>query len=159
MAHADMFLKITTTKQGVIKGEAHDDKHGEEIDVVKWAWGAQAHTDLSGLGSTRKASLAQLDVTKRVDCASAPLMSTLVNNEDIKEAVLTVRKAGKVPLEYVTIKLERARITGLHVESHDHELVEKLTLAYQKITVTYKPQAPDGSGGADKIFSAEVAQV
>jgi type VI secretion system secreted protein Hcp len=156
MLNADMFLKVTTTKQGLIKGEAHDDKHGEEIEVVKWAWGAQAHTNLSSLGPTGKASLGELEITKRADCASTALMAALVHNEDIKEAVLTVRKAGKFPLEYITIKLESARVTGLHLESHDEAVVEKLTLAYQRIAVTYKPQKSDGSGGPEKVFTAEI---
>jgi type VI secretion system secreted protein Hcp len=159
MAHSDMFLKITTTKQGLVKGESTDPKHLEEIVVIDWAWGAQAHTDMSGLGSTRKSSLGELDVTKRVDSASTPLMSALTHNESIKDAVLTVRKAGTDPLEYVTIKLEKARITRVHVKSEDHELIEKLTLAYQKITITYKPQTGTGTGGGSMVFEAQTAEV
>jgi type VI secretion system secreted protein Hcp len=157
MPHSDMFLKVIGTKSGVIKGEAHDPKHLEEIEVVKWAWGAQAHTDLSGLGSTRKASLDQLEITKRVDSASTALVAALVQNEGIKEAVLTIRKAGTHPLEYVIMKLTRARITRLHVESLDHELVEKLTIAYEKVSFTYTPQGPDGGGRGGMVFEAETA--
>jgi type VI secretion system secreted protein Hcp len=154
MPHSDMFLKVTTTKQGVVKGESKDDKHLEEIDVLKWAWGVQAHTDLSSLGPTGKASLGQLEIVKRVDKASTALMNACASNEAVKEAVLTVRKAGTYPLEYVTVKLLSARITGLHVESQDHELVEKLTIAYQRIAFTYTPQRSDGSGDGGMVFDA-----
>jgi type VI secretion system secreted protein Hcp len=154
MPHSDMFLKVTTTKQGVVKGESSDAKHLEEIEVVKWAWGVQAHTNLSSLGPTGKASLGQLEIVKRVDKASTGLMNACVNNEQVKEAVLTVRKAGTYPLEYVTVKLLGARMTGLHVESHDHELVEKLTIAYERIVFTYTPQRPDGSGSGGMVFDA-----
>jgi type VI secretion system secreted protein Hcp len=158
MSQGDMFLKMQGVKSGLIRGEAHDLAHANEIDVLKWAWGAQAHTDLSGLGSTGKASLDQLEVTKHVDCASTVLMSALVQNEIIKEAVLTVRKAGKDALEYFVVKLLKARITRLHLESVDDRVVEKLTIAYETVNITYNPQRSEGSGRGALVFEASTMQ-
>ena len=128
MARCDMFLKIQGVKQGMVNGESTEAKHVNEIEVFKWSWGLQAHSELSGLGPTRKASLGELDITKRVDRASTALMSALISNEAIKEAVLTVRKSGEDPLEYFVITLNKARITGLHAQSEDHVLTERLTV-------------------------------
>src|SRR5690348_12748047 len=35
----DLFLKVTGTKQGVIKGESQDHKHKDEIDIQSFQWG------------------------------------------------------------------------------------------------------------------------
>ena len=35
----DMFLMVKGAKGGVIKGEAQDDSHKAEIDIVSWSWG------------------------------------------------------------------------------------------------------------------------
>jgi len=44
-----------------------------------------------------------------VDKASTALMSAVRHNELIKVATLTIRKVGKTPLEYLTIKIEDGR--------------------------------------------------
>src|SRR5512146_2262339 len=97
MALGDMFLKIESARQGAIKGEAQDENHKDEIDVVNWSWGMEAKTALSGGGASPKATLSELSIVKQVDSASTGLMSAMRNNELISKAVLTVRKAGGVP--------------------------------------------------------------
>ena len=145
MARGDMFLKVEGAKSGVIKGEAHDPGHLEEIDVYGWSWGMQSKSAMGAAGPSSKAAIEELDIQKRVDSASAPLMWVLKNNEPIKKATLTVRKAGSSPaLEYVQIVLESARVTSLHVFSDDHELMEKVTFGFQKISVEYIPQGSEG---------------
>src|SRR6185295_14971455 len=94
MSRSDMFLKLDTARQGPLKGEAQDEKHKDEIDVVSWSWGMRAQTALGGAGKTGKATLDELNVVKRVDSASTGLMAAMRNNEVIKKGVLTVRKAG-----------------------------------------------------------------
>src|ERR1043165_9919305 len=111
MAIGDMFLKVETAKQGAIKGEAADRTHDTEIDVLSWSWGLHSHSALSGAGASSKASMDELRVVKKIDSASTALMATLKNNELVKKATLTVRKAGKDPLEYLVITLQNARIT------------------------------------------------
>ena len=94
MAKGDMFLKLECARQGPIKGEAQDDLHQDEIDVLGWSWGMHAHSAVSGGGASGKATLDELSITKRVDSASTGLMSAMRNNELIKKGILTVRKAG-----------------------------------------------------------------
>jgi type VI secretion system secreted protein Hcp len=75
-------------------------------------------------------------------------MSALRTNEPIQKAVLTLRKAGEHPLEYLKITIEQGRVTGLTVEAGDlaggSELFENLSLSFNKITVEYVPQGKDG---------------
>ena len=44
-------------------------------------------------------------------------MNFLRNNKLVGQAQLTVRKAGKTPLEYFKIELENVRVTSINAES------------------------------------------
>ena len=161
MAQGDMFLKIESASQGAIKGEAQDENHKDEIDVNDWSWGMQAKTTLSGGGASPKATLNELNIVKQVDSASTGLMSAMRNNDLIKKAVLTVRKAGGTPHEYFKISIEKGRITALDVDtsnfSANGDLSERLSLAFQKISVEYVPQGPDGLPQGSMLFDAEIS--
>ena len=56
---------------------------------------------------------------KRVDSASTALMAAMRNNELIKKAVLTVRKAAATPLEYFKITIQNGRITLFDVQPNE----------------------------------------
>lgn len=145
-----MFLSVNGARHGQISGEAHDDKHKNEVEVLGWSWGMQGKASLGGGGATGKATMRELKIIKRVDKASTALMAALRTNEAIKQAVLTVRKSGKTPLEYFTIKIEDGRVMSLDIEAGDESssasLLEKVTFSFNKISIEYTPQGPDGSG-------------
>ncbi|MBN9124970.1 MAG: hypothetical protein BGO99_08640 [Nitrosospira sp. 56-18] len=161
MALGDMFLKIESARQGAIKGEAQDQNHRDEIDVIDWSWGMEAKTALSGGGASPKATLSELNIVKHVDSASTGLMSAMRGNELISKAVLTVRKAGGVPHEYLKIRIEKGRITSVDVDASNFpasgQLSERLSLAFQKISVEYIPQGADGNPRGSMLFDAEIS--
>ena len=159
MAQGDMFLKIDGAKQGAIKGEAQDQAHQDEIDVLAWSWGMEGHY-IHGQASA-KTTIHELKVTKRVDKATTALMSCLRNNEVIKKAVLTVRKAGGPDaIEYFKITLEQARITSITTQSGNEgdpaRLNEDVSIAFNKVNVEYKPQGPDGLPRGATMFETEI---
>jgi len=108
----------------------------------------QGKASLGGGGATGKSTMRELRITKRVDKASTALMSALRQNDLIKEATLTVRKVGKTPLEYLLIKIEDGRVMSLDIEAGDASnapaLLERVGFSFNKITVDYTPQGPDG---------------
>src|SRR5215475_15421837 len=108
-----MFFKVKGAKHGQIAGEAQDDKHKGEIEVLSWSWGMQGKASLGGGGASGKATMRELRIVKNVDKASTALMSALRTNETIKEATLTLRKTGGSKLEYFKIKIEDGRVMGL----------------------------------------------
>jgi len=160
MAQGDMFLKIESAKQGPIKGESQDQQHKDEIDIISWSWGMAAKTALSGGGASSKATLRELSLVKAVDSASTGLMSAMRNNDLIKKATLVVRKAGGTPHEYFKITIEKGRITALDVDATNFDstgqVVETLTLAFQRISVEYVPQGADGQPKGGMLFDAEI---
>ena len=153
----DTFLSIKGAKSGVIKGEAQDSSHANEIDVVSWSWGMEAKRALGGGSATGKAIVHDLKVVKRVDSASTPLMAALRHNELILKAVLTQRKAGKTQLEFLKVTIEEGRVTGLTIEAGDKaggpDLFEHINFSFNKITVEYVPQGPDGQAKGSMLYT------
>lgn len=153
----DMFLMVKGAKHGVIKGESQDDQHKGEIEVVSWSWGMQAKVSIGGGTAAGKATINDLRIVKRIDSASTALMQALRTNEPIQKAVLTLRKAGKSQLEYVKITIEQGRVTALTVEGGDPsggaDVVERVSLSFNKIEVEYTPQNKDGQPQGSMTFA------
>ena len=144
----DMFLSVSGAKSGQIAGEAQDQKHKNEIEVLGWSWGMAGKSSLGGGVATGKATMRELRITKKFDKASTALMSALRSNELIKKAVLTLRKTGKTALEYLIITIENGRVMSVDLEAGDVSnsptLIERISFSFNKISVEYTPQGPDG---------------
>ena len=79
-----------------IKGESLDAKHRDEIEIESFSWGAtQPEGFASGGGGAGKVSFQDIHFTARVNVASPNLMVACASGQHIKEATLTVRKAGE----------------------------------------------------------------
>jgi len=143
-----MFFKVKGAKHGQINGEAQDDKHKGEIEVLSWSWGMQGKPSLGGGTASGKATMRELKIVKNVDKASTALMSALRTNEVIKEGILTLRKTGTSKIEYFKITISDGRVMSLDVEAGDEEggstLLERVTFSFNKIEVEYTPQGGDG---------------
>jgi type VI secretion system secreted protein Hcp len=152
-----MFLMVKGAKHGLIKGESQDDQHKGEIEVVSWSWGMQAKPSLGGGVATGKASILELKVVKKVDSSSTALMAALRTNEQIQKAVLTLRKSGTQPLEYLKVTIEQGRVTSLTIQAGDRdgssEIVENVSFSFNKITVDYVPQGKDGLAQGGMSFT------
>jgi type VI secretion system secreted protein Hcp len=140
----DMFIKI-----GDIKGESMDSKHKGEIDVLSWSWGMSqsGNAHVGGGAGAGKVNVQDLTLTKYVDSCTPLLMLKVCNGKHYPEALLTVRKAGENPVEYLKIKLSEVLISSLTTGGSGSEdrLTENITLNFAKVDVKYTPQKADGS--------------
>ena len=152
----DMFIKI-----GDIKGESKDKKHGKEIDVLAWSWGVSnsGNAQVGGGAGAGKVNVQDLSFTKYVDSATCPLLLAASNGKHYKEALLTVRKAGENPVEYIKIKIEEVLITSLSTGGSGGEdrLTENVTLNFAKVHVDYTPQKDDGSADTAIPYGWDIA--
>jgi type VI secretion system secreted protein Hcp len=152
----DMFFKVKGAKHGAINGEAQDDTHKNEIEVLSWSWGMQGKASLGGGSASGKATMRELRIVKKVDKASTALMSALRTNEVIKEGILTLRKIGTSKLEYFKITIEDGRVMSLDVEAGDKDgkpaLYERVSFSFNKIAVEYTPQGGDGMPQGSTTF-------
>ena len=152
----DMFFKVKGAKHGQISGEAQDDKHKGEIEVLSWSWGMQGKASLGGGTATGKATVRELRIVKKVDKASTALMSALRTNEVIKEGILTLRKTGTSKVEYFKVTIQDGRVMALDVEAGDDNgtstLLERVSFSFNKISIEYTPQGGDGMPQGSTTF-------
>ena len=139
-----MFLKLDG-----IKGESADHKHGGEIHIESFSWGvSQTGTHgTAGGGGAGKVSVHDISCTKVVDKSSPALLLHCCNGKHIPNGLITVRKAGEKPVEYLKIKLSDILISGLQLAGHGAvTLTENVTLNFAKFHVEYTEQKADGTG-------------
>lgn len=141
-AALDAFLKLDG-----IKGESTDSRHRDEIDVLSWSWGVSPKEE----GKVGKRGCVQdLAVTKFVDRATPALFGAAAQGTPVASAVLTVRKAGEGPQEFLTYTMSQVYVTSVQQSGSGGggALVEQISLRASSIVVSYRPQNADGSLGA-----------
>jgi type VI secretion system secreted protein Hcp len=134
---------------GTIKGESRDARHKDEIEVLSWSWGLSQSGigGQGGGGGVGKATFHDFNFTHHVDKASPLLMKVCATGEHIKDATITVRKAGAGQQDYLIIKLTDLLVTGVStsVSVEGDTTIESVGLAFAKVDLEYKPQKPDGT--------------
>jgi len=130
----DMFLKLNG-----VTGESKDKVHTKEIDVLSWSWGlmnsGSAH--VGGGAGSGKVSVQDVTLSKFVDSSSPKLMLACCNGTHYPSAVLTVRKAGGKPVEYIKVKMEEILIAGVSTGGSYSEdrLTENIILNFAKVSM------------------------
>jgi type VI secretion system secreted protein Hcp len=151
---ADYFLHVQTKRAGKVKGEAVAPGHQDDIVVTGWNWGLSAGAALVDTRATARRSYSALTVHKGVDSASTALMSALATNDEVKEAKLSLRRAGGEQDDFFTITLKGARVTSLqHSGDDDGSTRETVTIAFTEVEVEYRPQKATGIRGGAFIFT------
>jgi type VI secretion system secreted protein Hcp len=136
----DAFLKI----EG-IPGESLDKTHKDEIEIDSYSWGvANAGSFGSGSGGgVGKASFQDFHFTSKLSKASPLLMKACATGQHIKEATITVRKAGGGGFEFLKIKLSDILVSSLQPggAGADGDLpTEQFSLNFVKIDFLYTVQ-------------------
>jgi type VI secretion system secreted protein Hcp len=151
----DIFAKI-----GDIKGESLDSKHKDEVEVLSWSWGVQQSGTMAygGGGGEGKASFNDFNFTHHVDKASPVLLKACATGEHIKDATITVRKAGKGQQEFLILKMTDVLITSVNPSGSGDSAAtaEAVSLQCSKIDLEYKPQKADGSLDAGLHFKYDI---
>jgi type VI secretion system secreted protein Hcp len=140
---SDIFLKLAD-----IKGEAMDDKHKDEIEVLSFSWGVTNPSSMgtgSG-GGLGKANFQDLHFNHHFDKASPVLLQRCADGKHLKEGVLTQRKSGGGQQEFLVYKLSDIIVTSVADGGNgDGTVSESVSLAFGKVELEYKPQKPDGT--------------
>jgi type VI secretion system secreted protein Hcp len=84
-------------------------------------------------------------------------MRACATGEHIKEATITVRKAGKGQQEFLIIKMNDIIVTSVSPSGADGaSTAENVTLQCAKVDMEYKPQKADGSLDAGLHFKYDI---
>ncbi len=155
---SDSFLHLQTKRAGKIKGEATNPGQTDDIIVLGWRWGLDASSAVAAQNERR--SYTALTIYKHIDRATTGLMSALIVNDEVKEATLTLRKAGGTQEVYFTVKLETGRVVSVHHETDsDGHPRETVSIVFTKIYVEYNPQQSSGLRSGSCTFNDEIKLV
>jgi type VI secretion system secreted protein Hcp len=142
----DAFLKIDG-----IEGESPDSKHGKEIQLLSFSFGADqpASSSLGGGSGAGKVNMHDLSIVKQVDKASPKLFVACCTGQHIKSAVLTSRKAGGDQQDYMIVTLSDIIVshvtTAGQAAGTDGLPNEQVALNFSKVNFEYKEQGADGT--------------
>lgn len=149
----DVFLILSRDASGVTlpaQDEVHDanlDKEaGYVIELKSYHFGFQKATEQASSRASSHVKVQPLVVTKQVDLASASLLTLFHQNGRLSRAKLILRKTGAAE-PYLTYTLEQAVIISLvwATSNVDDVAEEHLSLAYEGLTLEYRPQDQAGT--------------
>ena len=153
----DIFLKING-----IDGESQDSSHKNEIEVLGWGWQVSQQSSMhSGSGGgSGKATVEDLTFEHMLDRASPNLMKYCLNGKHIDQAVLTVRKAGGSPLEYLKITMSDVIVTLVGPSGSNSEIGirEQVRLSFSTVKQEYVVQNAQGGSGGTITASYDIKQ-
>jgi type VI secretion system secreted protein Hcp len=142
----DMFLKIDG-----IPGESTDARHSDEIDLLSYNWGeSQPPTASSASGSSAAGRVTMRDFhfAMHVNKASPKLFLACASGAHIRNAILTVRRTGANPVEFLKWTLSDVTVASYQT-ARDMPAAEppldQTSLRFTKIEVEYSAVKPDGS--------------
>jgi type VI secretion system secreted protein Hcp len=145
-----MFIKMDG-----IEGESKDDKHKGEIEILSFSWGVSNSGGLAcstGGGGAGKASFHDFSFVKNVDSATPQLMLACAEGKHISEGLITVRKAGEKPVEYLKIKLSEVLVSSSQSGGAGGiQPQEQVTLNFAKFEISQGGQTSSFDICANKI--------
>jgi type VI secretion system secreted protein Hcp len=145
----DMFLKLDG-----IKGESQDSKHKDEIEILSFSWGLGQAREKGG----GRINETEFSIVKLLDSATPQMIETMCHGTSLGSGVLTVRKAGEKPLEYIKIKLTDVFIANYQTVASGGAAglpTEQVSFAFSNVELTATQQKPDGSMGSEVTTSCQ----
>jgi type VI secretion system secreted protein Hcp len=147
MAQVDYFLKLDG-----IKGEAKADGKTDQIQLESWSFGAsqQGTHGSGGGGGAGKVLMQDVHFVKYMDKSSPKLFAACSAGTHIASAVLTARKAGDKPLEFLEIKLTDCLVSSYQSGGSGEASVvptDQFSLNFSKVEVNYVEQNAKGGAG------------
>jgi type VI secretion system secreted protein Hcp len=156
----DVFLSIQSKRAGKIKGESQATDHRDEVAVHGWHWGVAASSSIGASQATARRTYKNLVVSKRIDSATTALLSVLATNDEVREAKLSMRKAGEGQRNFFSITLNNARVIAVELDCDEQgEVIERITFSFTKVQVDYEIQQSTGQRGSGFSFQDEILPV
>jgi type VI secretion system secreted protein Hcp len=154
MTH-DIFIKIDG-----ISGESEDELHPGEIQVHSWRWKmSQQSTMMSGSGGgAGKATINDLEFIHQIDRASPNLMRYCLTGRHIMKVVLSTRKAGGAPMDFLKITLGDVVVTGVEPIVTGSNYYEHVTLSFARVKSEYTLQSAAGRSSGTITASFDIRE-
>jgi type VI secretion system secreted protein Hcp len=140
-ASTDMFLKIDG-----VTGESATKGHEKEIEILSFSWGVFPKTDKPNAHTC----VGDITFTKNVDMATPQILTLAVVGTAVPKAVLTLRKAGVDPVDFMTLEMTQVMVVSVAEGGSvgQSNLVEQFALRFAGMKLSFRQQNPDGTPGA-----------
>jgi type VI secretion system secreted protein Hcp len=141
----DMFLKLDG-----IKGESTDAKHPDEIQIDSFSFGQASELGRDTGQRAGRVSMQDFHFVMSVNKATPQLMLKCAKGEHILEGLLTLRKPGAQPLEFLKIKFADIIISSFQnaaIAADAGQPKDQFSLWFAKIEFSYYRQ--NNTGGLD----------
>jgi type VI secretion system secreted protein Hcp len=156
MASSDYILKIESVRGETKRANSED----ESIQVMTFELGMSS-SHFEGPGPKHR-RYTNLRFTKLLDRSSTALQQMLATNSKIRQATLTVRKAGGEQIIYYTIILKDAfivsyKIRGEELPDEFRSLPrDEFEISFSKIEIEYSDQTQKGFKGSTSTFRDDI---
>lgn len=151
------FLKIDG-----VQSEATQKGFEGQIALDSFSLGANnpLQAVMAGGRGAGKVNLSQFNISKVTDSASPILFQACCLGKHFPKAVVSVCKAGGDQAVYLEYKFDTVFIADINWSGggSDERPMESLSLAFNKIEMTYKKQMPDGKLGSPVVASYDVSK-
>lgn len=147
LAATDIFMSITSAKQGQFKGDGKSSHGSQWIPVVSVSESATPGRDSATGQASGKRQHEPIKIVKVIDASTPQLHQAAATGEHLKEVVFEFYRGnapGKQEL-YETIRLSDAMITGIQNRGAGNagqggRPTEEISFEYEKIEFTYPQQ-------------------
>jgi type VI secretion system secreted protein Hcp len=152
MALVDMFLKLDG-----IDGESKDSKFPAQIQIDGFRLGAVSPRDAFTNQAAGAVRMSNLTIRAKVDKSTPKLFTHATKNLKIPKAILTCRKAGKEPFDFLVVTMSEVLVVkvqagDLGAEGGDIIPSCEFDLAYGKIEMEAKEQTDKGPMSGSVVF-------
>jgi type VI secretion system secreted protein Hcp len=160
----DMFLSLDSKRAGKVRGESADGT----IKIENFTFGVKT-PQASGTVSGRRA-YSDVTIFKQLDQSTPLLLSMIATNDQIKSAIISVKKAGGKQELFYQIELRDGHLSSFENVGYsqytaddgrksDLSICEEIKINFTVIKAEYFSQKEDGSMGAVITFQDEVRGV
>jgi type VI secretion system secreted protein Hcp len=149
----DAFLKL----EGV-KGEATAKGFEGAIELLSFSWGASNPVSVGaggGMGAG-KVSVSSFNFMKKSDQASPTLFQQCCSGKHFPKGTVTLRKAAGKQVDFLKYDITHVFVESIQWSGSgggDDTPAESVSLAFQKVDITYTPLKQDGSPGSPVVAS------
>ncbi len=161
MAEGDLFLKVVSKAQGEIKGESVKEGKIDWIMIDRFSMGATlpGSFGMHSGGGTGKCTFSDISFSTQASKCTPLIFQAMGNHDQLSSVELVARKGtGTMQEDFLTLTLTDAVFTtySLDVSEHGAPMVNG-SINYKKIKISYKPQNPDQSLGAEVLYEFDQA--
>jgi len=156
MASTNYILKIES-----VRGETRRDGKDDLIEVLSFEYGIAAG-HFQGEGSSKRRKYTNVLFRKLVDRSSVTIQQMLATNSKIRQATLTLSKAGGDELIFYKVVLKDAYIVSYKVHGEDFPdefrafPKDEFEMSFRRIEIEYEEQSEQGQKAGHVSFTDDI---